>query len=88
MSMWTHERRVAIRSAKSLHVRPVALLVAYLLKVPPGTRFGFAGYRGTGLTWSVEDFGEAHAASVLVGYADPPRPLQVAVEDHADHYSR
>ena len=57
-----YERRVAIRSAKSLHARPVALLVAYLLKVPPGTRFVFAGYRGTGLTWSVEDFGKAHAA--------------------------
>ena len=63
--MWTHERRVAVGSAKGLHARPVALLVAYLRRVPPGTRFGLAGYRGPAQTWSVENFGEAHKASVF-----------------------
>jgi hypothetical protein len=87
MSMWTHERRVAIRSAKSLHARPVALLVAHLLKVPPGTRFGFAGYRGTGLTWSVEDFGEAHAASVFKvwGWSGAQEVTVLACGPHAEY---
>ena len=58
--MWTHERRVVVRSAKGLHARPVALFVAYLRKVPPGTRFGLAGYHGP-----AENFGEACEASVF-----------------------
>ena len=89
MSKWTHKRTVMVRNPKGLHARPVALLVAHLRKVPPGTRFALGGYRGPAQSWSVEDFGEAHQASVFKvarwGWSGPQEITVLASGPHAEY---
>lgn len=56
---WTHDRRVVMRDPRGLHARPAALLMGYLRRAAPGTRFGLHLARGC------VDFGEASKVTPL-----------------------